>query len=70
MHPESIAALNNLGQTLWLLDRQDEAMEIYRRKIEIQQRALGADAADTISQTPMTSEEAFGDSSEGQADGE
>ena len=63
LHPESVAALNNLGQTLWLLGRQDEAMEVYRRKIAIQQRALGAgaDAAETISSAPTSAEEAFGD---------
>ena len=36
-HPRSIEALHNLGQTLWLLGRQTEAMEVYRRKVELQQ---------------------------------
>ena len=71
VHPESVAALNNLGQTLWLLGRQDEAMEVYRRKIEIQQRALGAGAvaAETISSAPATAEEAFGDAADEPGEG-
>ncbi|MEO1366826.1 MAG: tetratricopeptide repeat protein [Acidobacteriota bacterium] len=53
-HPDAVAALDNWGQALWLVGREDEALEAYRRKLEVQQRltAAGGGAADTGAAAP------------------
>ncbi|MEM8993186.1 MAG: tetratricopeptide repeat protein [Acidobacteriota bacterium] len=50
-HPESVAALDNWGQALWLVGREDEALEAYRRKLEVQQRSSPA-AAGAVTTDP------------------